>query len=303
MRRVFLLFFIALGFQKAGSQCQISEHKPRSIRADKAVILNPRLNEISGLSFLDTMFYAIIDGGNHAGNKIFSFNESGVITDSIMIPAPNIDWEELYIDQNQFCIGDIGNNNGTRNQLQFYQFNRAHKADSVTKMNIIKTDLTVQNKHTGFFTNRDFEAFLVLHSRIYLFSKSKRNRKCEIYIIHCDSGNGNMKSTNQKTKLKFWVTGSCHIGMSNQNAQILLVGYFPGIFRKLRPWMAMAEIDQKQNQFKLLWQKGISGIRNSQIESVTFDHLGHIWVASEATKKNGPMIYRISGTKRKCQGS
>lgn len=293
MRKVILVFCVSFYSLKSGSQILISEQKPEKICPDKVVPLHPRLKEISGLSFRDSMFFAIIDGGNHAGNKVFTISKSGNLTDSLMIPVSNLDWEELYIDQNRIWIGDIGNNNGTRNQLSFYSYHYQKKTDTVAELKIINTNVSVHDKHTGFFTNRDFEAFMVFNSHIYLFSKAKRNRKCNMYRINIDSADGQMMSSNQNVRLKFWVTGSCPVDTADQQVKILLVGYFPGIFKKLRPWMAMAVTDEKQNQFKVLWQKEISGIKRSQMESVAIDESGFIWVASEASDKTGPVLYRL----------
>ncbi|MEO0404649.1 MAG: hypothetical protein AAF193_07235 [Bacteroidota bacterium] len=69
-------------------------------------------------------------------NRCWSFNDSGgepilyevdtltgqVIHQTVLANAQNIDWEAMAYSENEVFVGDIGNNQGSRQDLKIYRF-------------------------------------------------------------------------------------------------------------------------------------------------------------------------------------
>ncbi|MFN8364467.1 MAG: hypothetical protein U0T78_04125 [Cloacibacterium normanense] len=78
------------------------------------------MKETSGLTFLKDKLFTLNDGGNT--NEIFEIDKnSGKILSKLKINFPNKDWEAITSDDEDFYIGDFGNNAGSRKDLAIYK--------------------------------------------------------------------------------------------------------------------------------------------------------------------------------------
>jgi hypothetical protein len=136
--------------------------------------LAPELNESSGLLvFSDSTWLTINDSGNDA--VIFEVNGTGrVVSATTFANAQNFDWEELQFDQlGNIYIGDIGNNNQSRNGLTIYKFHR----DQIGKSDVVVEKIDFYYPEQLRFPpkrserNFDAEAFLVQRDSIFIFTK------------------------------------------------------------------------------------------------------------------------------------
>lgn len=83
------------------------------------------LNESSGAIFFNDKLIIHNDSGNE--NKLYELDtNSRVITRTVTVTnATNVDWEDITQDNTSIYIGDIGNNNGDRNDLKIYKINKS----------------------------------------------------------------------------------------------------------------------------------------------------------------------------------
>jgi hypothetical protein len=139
--------------------------------------LDQKLNEISGLSYLnDTNLIAINDGGNLA--KLYVLNLKGDIVHELEIEnAINVDWEDIAIDsKGNIYIADIGNNNNKRRDLCIYKIS----ADSI----FLKTKVFAQKIFFSYPEQNEFppdnqnlnfdaEALAAYQDELYLFTKCR----------------------------------------------------------------------------------------------------------------------------------
>lgn len=131
------------------------------------------LQENSGLIRVGNFIYTFNDSG--AGAVIYELDTLGVVLRTITISgATNVDWEAITSNATHVFIGDVGNNNGNRQNLCLYRF--------------LKSDLTldtIQAEKLSFYwedqtqfnvlpnaNNFDCEAIVAETDSITLYSKN-----------------------------------------------------------------------------------------------------------------------------------
>jgi hypothetical protein len=193
--------------------------------------LAPELNESSGLLvFSDSTWLTINDSGNDA--VIFEVNGTGrVVSATTFANAQNFDWEELQFDQlGNIYVGDIGNNNQSRNGLTLYKFHR----DQIGKSDVVVEEIDFYYPEQLRFPpkrserNFDAEAFLVQRDSIFIFTKdwSKPfNGISKIYYVPNKPGRHAATllrtfQTNNISPYRDAITGVCWLGKD-----ILILAY------------------------------------------------------------------------------
>jgi hypothetical protein len=193
--------------------------------------LAPELNESSGLLvFSDSTWLTINDSGNDA--VIFEVNGTGrVVSATTFANAQNFDWEELQFDQlGNIYVGDIGNNNQSRNGLTLYKFHR----DQIGKSDVVVEEIDFYYPEQLRFPpkrserNFDAEAFLVQRDSIFIFTKdwSKPfNGISKIYYVPNKPGRHAATllrtfQTNNISPYRDAITGVCWLGRD-----ILILAY------------------------------------------------------------------------------
>ena len=116
MKRIIIITSFILSTFNAISQITDIEEK-----FDLPIILN----ESSGAIFFNDKLIIHNDSGNE--NKLYELDtNSRVITRTVTVTnATNVDWEDITQDNTSIYIGDIGNNNGDRNDLKIYKINKS----------------------------------------------------------------------------------------------------------------------------------------------------------------------------------
>lgn len=85
--------------------------------------LNARVNETSGLVFIDSTIWTINDSQHRP--TLFQVNANGLVDDSVFVyDALNEDWEDVTSDALFIYIADIGNNLQVRSGFSIYQISR-----------------------------------------------------------------------------------------------------------------------------------------------------------------------------------
>jgi hypothetical protein len=149
-------------------------------------VLDNLVNETSGLINCNGTIWTNVDSDNP--NTIYRLDTTnGSVLQSVKINnATNVDWEDIANDSTQIYIADIGNNNGSRTDLAFYN----------TAKNIGLTDtIATSTKHSFSYTdqnnfaansNTNFDAEAMLHYKdsLYIFSKNWGNGKTRLYQLN-----------------------------------------------------------------------------------------------------------------------
>lgn len=170
--------------------CQDKEQPTVNTDADKfktLIELPNSINESSGLLLANsTSIYTHNDSGN---DPIISRVDiaSGDILAETPILSENNDWEELAEDDSHIYIGDFGNNNGDRTDLNIIKVAKANvevpdtQPVTTEKINFSfpeQTDFSPRPKH-----NFDCEAMISFGDHLYLFTKNRDDRKTDLYRL------------------------------------------------------------------------------------------------------------------------
>ncbi len=185
--------------------------------------LVPELDESSGLLvYTDSTWLTINDSGNEP--ILYEINRLGkIVSRTTFANAANFDWEELQYDKSGYLyIGDIGNNQQSRNSLTIYKFHR----DSVGKSNVITEEIDFYYPEQLAFPplkserNFDAEAFLVQGDSIFIFTKDWSKPFTgisKIYYVPNKSGRHTATllrifQTNNISPYRDAITGTCWFG-------------------------------------------------------------------------------------------
>ncbi len=201
----------------------VSFSQEKEFQIVKIANLNNSVFETSGLAFYNGYLWTINDGGNESA--IFKLDTNGKLIKKIIVKnAVNNDWEELAQDNENFYIGDFGNNSGNRQNLKIVivKKNHAELFDTVNSEVIefkYPDQISYDNKRHKH--NFDCEAMICYYDKLLLFSKNWKDKKTKVYSL-------DKKTKNQTAviidsfNLKFLVTGAA---ISANYRKIFLVGY------------------------------------------------------------------------------
>ncbi|MCJ8163999.1 hypothetical protein MKJ04_04040 [Pontibacter sp. E15-1] len=137
--------------------------------------LESRLAESSGLARAsDSTFWTHGDGGTPSA--LYRINLKGELLETVPLPVPNQDWEDIAEDERgNLYIGDVGNNFNNRRNLQVYKI--APEGMAVTD--------TIRFRYADQSAfpppppaqHYDLEGFFYHTDSLYLFTKSHALRK------------------------------------------------------------------------------------------------------------------------------
>jgi len=188
--------------------------------------LSDTLIESSGLIYYNNYFWTINDSDNPP--ILYAFDSlNGQIQKQIFIKnQTNTDWEDLSQDEKFIYIGDFGNNNGNRKDLNILKIkkpdlNTTNVYDTV-EAEKIRFNLNDQIDFNPGSQNHNFdlEAMCVLNDSIHLFSKNWADKKSRHYICPIDSGLYSLAPI-ETLETSGLVTGAC----AQSNGVITLCGY------------------------------------------------------------------------------
>lgn len=197
-----------------------------------AIDINPRLltnlsdelNESSGLALIDGHLITHNDKNNP--NKLYVINpSSGSVAGRITVKGmENNDWEDLAQNDESLFVGDMGNNDGDRQNLQIYKISKSklqfEGESEVAPEAVISFRYPTQksfspNKEHNF----DAEALLYHKGFLYLFSKNRTDAKSSLYRIPAQEG-----SYDAELIATFDVGGRITGAAMNSEGQVALLG-------------------------------------------------------------------------------
>ena len=157
--------------------------------------LDNSVRETSGLLYTNGTFWT----HNDSGDKVFLYQidtvNGKVIRTKEILNAKNIDWEDICKSESHIYIGDIGNNNGTRNIFQIYFFEIEKLLDNDNRIMTKKIEFYYDSTFYVPFsspqkrkTNFDCESLIYFNKNLYLFTKNWGNRKTYLFSIPAKEG-------------------------------------------------------------------------------------------------------------------
>ncbi len=188
--------------------------------------LSDTLIESSGLIYYNNLFWTINDSDNPPVLYAFDSLKGHIVKQVFIKNRNNNDWEDLSQDENYIYIGDFGNNNGSRKDLQVLKIKKSElKTNSVQDTIEAESIRFALSDQTDFNPgsqnhNYDLEAMCVLNDSIHLFSKNWADKKSRHYICSTDTGYYSL-SPIETLETNGLVTGAC----VSSNGSITLCGY------------------------------------------------------------------------------
>ncbi|MBI3232937.1 MAG: hypothetical protein HYZ42_02670 [Bacteroidetes bacterium] len=256
--------------------------------------LKAKFNENSGLVFSNERIWTFTDGGGETRIYSIDTTDGGEKENTFLNNSFDIDWEDIAQDQNNFYIGDFGNNSGNRTDLLIYKFPKI--ADTSIKNNNKSTPVEIKFHYpdqTDFRkdanTNYDCEAMLVKNNYIYLFTKCHKDLRTRLYKIPATEGNYTAELIGMFNS-KGVITGA---DISPSNKTIALTGYHPSdntaFIWVIRNFSEDAFF--KGNKYKINL-----GLRTEvgQIEGVAFKSEDSLFLSNENYQNVSPSLYQIN---------
>lgn len=215
------------------------------------------LNESSGLIILsENHFWSHNDSGGEP--ELYEIDSTGKLIRTLKITnAKNIDWEEITVDkQDNFYIGDFGNNANKRRDLTIYKIKNFSKikSDSTAAEKItFKYEDQFDYPPTLAFKHFDAEAMLVVGDSIYIFTKDFYTQpysgKSRIYVIPNNPGTYtarlvNILETDKSSKYNGAVTAAA----MSENGTVAILTYDRLWLLNKKEWENVIKNEPKNNK-------------------------------------------------------
>lgn len=201
----------------------------------------------------------------------------------------NIDWEDIAADEESVFIGDVGNNQGSRENLKIYKVNRNQllSGGSAASQTIhisyaSQTDFTPANH----FTPYDAEALTCIGDSLYLFSKDWTTFSTTVYSIPKIAGTYSLHALRQY-QVNALITGADYNPVSHQLA---LCGYsFTGVYLFRTQIETLADFSSPIFLIDTLF---ISA--SAQVEGIAFSGVGNnLYLSAEFDQTGAAALYHL----------
>ena len=264
----FILVFLFFSFLFSFSQ----KTEKLALRKYKIATLSDSLKETSGLTFLKDKLYTLNDGGNT--NEIFEIDKnSGKILSKLKINFPNKDWEAITSDDEDFYIGDFGNNAGSRKDLAIY------KTDFKGNYSKNSFNYSAQDDFSTRYLshNYDAEAMIFLNEKIHVFSKEWSSKNISHYTIDLQKSENQLLVSLESFHAGFVITDAAYF-----QGKLYVVGYT----RKAKVYMMIFQ----ENSERLFFSKPLkkyklgSFLSVGQVEGIAVNEDG-IYITNEDFSK------------------
>ena len=264
----FILAFLFFSFLFSFSQ----KTEKLVLRKYKIATLSDSLKETSGLTFLKDKLYTLNDGGNT--NEIFEIDKnSGKILSKLKINFPNKDWEAITSDDEDFYIGDFGNNAGSRKDLAIY------KTDFKGNYSKNSFNYSAQDDFSTRYLshNYDAEAMIFLNEKIHFFSKEWSSKNISHYIVDVQNSENQSLVSLESFHAGFVITDAAYF-----EGKLYVVGYT----RKAKVYLMIFE----ENSEGLFFSKPLkkyklgSFLSVGQVEGIAVNEDG-IYITNEDFSK------------------
>jgi len=186
------------------------------------------ISESSGLVWTGGQLWTHNDSGNP--NDFFRIDTStGAILQTVYIDnATNTDWEDITADSNYIYMGNFGNNNGDRTDLQILKVAKANITSAATihlTAEIINFSYSDQTSFASSSTNNfDCESVISIGDSLYIFTKDRGDLKTRVYRLPKVAGTYSV-SPYTTYNVNGLITGADYNPITKE---VALVGYMSG---------------------------------------------------------------------------
>ncbi len=286
-------YLIIALFYCSSSFAQVQRVDTIQCKIETIATLPKSLTEISGMAYTKDGLWVHNDGDN--GPFIMLLQNDGTIKSIKKITnAPNYDWEDMAIDPaGNLFVGDIGNNNNNRRELQIYKISKPLATESLRiESEKIEFDYPDQKDFPPKASQLkyDAEAMIFFNDSIFIFSKNRTqpyDGYLRMYKLPAKPGKYHAILSDSillggKNMLNSWVTGA---DISNDGKKLAMLSHD-------KIWVF--ETFEGSHFFK--GKLHVLKLNHfSQKEAICFDTKGDIFVADEFFEKIlGGKLYRIT---------
>src|SRR6185436_18042421 len=154
---------------------------------EKTPLSTPLLDEYSGIEFVDGKLWTHNDSGN--SNDIFRIDTAtNTVFQTVNVSnATNTDWEDMTSSKDYLFVGDMGNNNGNRQNLKIYRIDKNDLTSAATSVtaDIINFSYSDQASFPSLPNNNNFdcESIIFFNDSIHLFSKNWVDKQTKHYVL------------------------------------------------------------------------------------------------------------------------
>ncbi|MEM7372406.1 MAG: hypothetical protein AAF587_27550 [Bacteroidota bacterium] len=248
--------------------------------------------ETSGLIYWDDMLWTLNDSGDDP--KLYQVDtQTGDVLRTVWIKgADNVDWEELAQDSSYLYIGDIGNNNGDRQDLRIYKVSKSalilSSVDSILAEGMIaysypeQTNFQPNNHH-----NFDCEGFISMGDSLYLFTKNRGDGQTYQYALPKEAGTYDA-AYQGRFDVKGTITAADYQASTQQ---LVLTGYN----WDQNPWpFIWVFSDVQGHQFLQGTARRFNLEPHTQIEAICFSSHTHLYLSCEKNNTPEARLYCFS---------
>lgn len=282
MKSVYLIVLLSvfISCKKNNAQTQKTENQPlvtvTEIQAKPLAILPSKCSESSGLEVIGKSIFTINDSGGKA--EIYQINQAGKLEQTLKIEgAKNTDWEALAANEQYFFIGDFGNNDGDRENLKIYRFDRNNPEAKSKKIKFSYANQSNFSKrdHAHSF---DCEAMTIIDNQLVLFSKDWVNGKAIAYHLPIKSNEKLSIKESESLAVNALITGADY---NSNTRQLVLCGHN----KNYDNFLWLFDNSSAENLFPTNYKKlSLKGLKNAQIEGVAWLDDTTILLSSENNK-------------------
>ncbi len=181
----------ALNFNPAATQNDGScAYPPTTYALQQIAELPAALEECSGLAFFGNRLWTHEDGDGF--DQLYVIDTlTGALLQTLTLPGTdNKDWEDLAEDSENLYIGDFGNNQGNRTNLNILKIKKSNILAGNPVAEVINFSFSDQTNFTPAPNANDFdcEAFFFWNDSLHLFSKNWVNFKTRHYVLPATPG-------------------------------------------------------------------------------------------------------------------
>lgn len=218
------------------------------IAADGVEVLNPQLGNTSSFFYWNNGYWTNNDCCDNCLYKIDTTN-AGILETLCLDGVYNYDTEEITQDSLYLYFGDVGNNNGSRQDLKILRISKESILNQTIEIDTIwfsyedQTDFTYSPQATDF----DCEAFIVTDDSIYIFTKEWSSTQTTIYSIPKTPGT-HIAHRRETYNVNGLITGATYMP---ENQLVVLCGYDydpANLLSSLHPFIVLL-YDFQENRF------------------------------------------------------
>jgi hypothetical protein len=245
---------------------------PVSIRGS----LPSQVQESSGLLLLDEGLVTHNDSGNEPLLYILDTLEFKIKRSVRLLGVSNTDWEDLAEDAEYIYIADIGNNRGTRTDLNILKLS---KADFAIKDGVFPKRIDFAYEDQSDFTDTqendwDAEAIVSKGDSLLIFTKQRKSGGTAVYAIPKEPGTYLAKKIAEAQDIGL-ITGATSW---DGNDEITLVGYTT----YLQPFLVSIPKVSNTFTFPGVTQRQFLNLAAGQIEAICALAVNRFLVSSES---------------------